>query len=240
MAGRDGEINQLLTGDSFYATEFKAVFPRDTDPYSVLNLVRATSAFVRSIVSFESPYDHFLRGDANALSDTQLRGMNLFFSEKLECFHCHGGFNFSDSSTHVDAVVSSVGYHNNGLYNLDGLGAYPADNTGLFDMTGQRRDMGRFRAPSLRNIVATAPYMHDGSLATLEDVIAHYARGGRLVEQGPYAGDGRLSPFKSEFIRGFELSRTEQADLLSFLGALTDPVVLRDERWGPPARPVAR
>jgi cytochrome c peroxidase len=82
--------------------------------------------------------------------------------------------------------------------------------------------------------------MHDGSLATLEDVIAHYARGGRLVEQGPYAGDGRLSPFKSEFIRGFELSRTEQADLLSFLGALTDPVVLRDERWGPPARPVAR
>lgn len=237
MAGRDREIRQLLKSDGLYATEFPSAFPNDADPYSVLNLVRATSAFVRSIVSFESPYDRFLRGDAEALSDAELRGMEMFFSERLECFHCHGGFNFSDSSTHADAVVTGVGYHNTGLYNLDGNGAYPANNTGLFDMTGQRRDMGRFRAPSLRNIAVTAPYMHDGSIKTLDEVIAHYARGGRLVEGGPLAGDGRRSPFKSEFVRGFELSASEQDDLLAFLRSLTDPVVLNDKRWGPPHTP---
>ena len=160
--------------------------------------------------------------------------MDLFFSERLECFHCHGGFNFTDSTTHADASVDRVGYHNNGLYNVDGNGAYPADNTGLYDMTGNRRDMGRFKAPTLRNVAVTAPYMHDGSLATLDEVIDHYARGGRNLSIGENAGDGRLSPFKSEFIRGFELEEQERADLLAFLDALTDQRVLTDERWSNP------
>jgi cytochrome c peroxidase len=154
--------------------------------------------------------------------------MQLFFSERLECFHCHGGFNFTDSTTHENTRVDSVGFHNTGLYNIDANGAYPAENTGLYDMTGQRRDMGRFRAPTLRNIALTGPYMHDGSIATLEEVIAHYQRGGRLIGDGPYAGDGRLNPFKSEFVRGFELSADERADLLSFLHALTDTSVVQD------------
>ena len=130
--------------------------------------------------------------------------------------------------------MERVGYHNTGLYNVDGLGAYPAENTGLFDMTGQRRDMGRFRAPSLRNIAVTAPYMHDGSIATLDEVIAHYARAGRAVEEGPNAGDGRLNPYKSEFVVGFELSDEEHADLLAFLNALTDENALSNPRWSDP------
>jgi cytochrome c peroxidase len=103
-------------------------------------------------------------------------------------------------------------------------------------MTGKRRDMGRFKAPTLRNIAVTAPYMHDGSIATLEEAIAHYARGGRLIEEGPNAGDGRRSPFKSEFIRGFELTDTELADLIAFLESLTDQRVLSDPRWSDPFR----
>ena len=130
--------------------------------------------------------------------------------------------------------IERVGFHNNGLYNTDDNGAYPENNTGLYDMTGQRRDMGRFKAPTLRNIAVTAPYMHDGSIATLEEVIAHYERGGRLIEAGELAGDGRLSPFKSEFIVGFELSAEERADLLAFLESLTDEAVLTDERWSDP------
>jgi cytochrome c peroxidase len=160
--------------------------------------------------------------------------MDLFFSERLECFHCHGGFNFTDSTTHANTNIDRVGYHNTGLYNLDGNGAYPADNTGLYDMTGVRRDMGRFKAPSLRNVALTAPYMHDGSVATLEDVLAHYERGGRLIEEGPDAGDGRLSPFKSEFVTGFELSAQERSDLIAFLNALTDQSVLTDNRFANP------
>lgn len=80
----------------------------------------------------------------------------------------------------------------------------------------------------------TAPYIHDGSIATLREVIAHYARGGRLIETGPYAGDERLNPFKSEFVRGFELSAAERDALIAFLQALTDAAVLADPRFSNP------
>lgn len=234
MAGREAEIAHLLSTDPVYSALMPKAFPGDADPYSVLNIVRSTSAFVRTIISFRSPYDMFLRGDIDAISKSAQRGMDLFFSERLECFHCHGGFNFTDSTTHANANVDRVGYHNNGLYNVDGNGAYPNDNTGLYDMTGNRRDMGRFKAPTLRNVAVTAPYMHDGSIATLDEVIEHYARGGRLLIDGEFAGDGRLSPYKSEFVRGFELTEEERADLLTFLHALTDERVLTDERWSNP------
>lgn len=234
MAGREADIVALLRTDDYYADAVPQAFPSAADPYSVLNAVRAIAAFVRTIVSFDAPYDRFLRGDRDALDPAAQRGMALFFSERLECFHCHGGFNFTDSTTHADASVERTGYHNTGLYNIAGSGRYPADNVGLFDVTGQRRDMGRFKAPTLRNVAQTAPYMHDGSLATLDDVIDHYARGGRLIEQGPYAGDGRLNPFKSEFLRGFELSAAERADLLAFLQSLSDPTVSANPRWSNP------
>jgi len=234
MSGRDAEIGALLESEPNYRPLAKSAFPDDENPYSVLNAVRAIAAFVRSIVSFGSPYDAYLAGDSNALSPSAERGMALFFSERVECFHCHGGFNFTDSTTHANTDVERVGFHNNGLYNLDASGAYPEDNTGLFDMTGKVRDMGRFKAPSLRNIALTKPYMHDGSIATLADVLDHYSRGGRLTATGENAGDGRLSPFKSEFVDGFELSDSERADLIQFLGSLTDESVLTDERWSNP------
>ncbi len=228
MAGKEQQIVDLLRTDSDYAALTRKAFPDDADPYSIIAVVRSIAAFVRTIISFDSQYDQYINGDERALSEPAERGMNLFFSERLECFHCHGGFNFTDSSTHANAVTESVGYHNTGLYNLDGNGAYPSDNTGLYDMTGVRRDMGRFKAPSLRNVALTAPYMHDGSLLTLEEVLAHYARGGRLIAEGAYAGDGRLSPFKSEFVQGFELSSGERNDLIAFLQALTDSSVISD------------
>lgn len=234
MAGRESDIVAMLSNDVHYASLMREAFPADRNPYSVLNVVRSTSAFVRTIVSFNSPYDAFLRGNVDAIDASAKRGMDLFFSERLECFHCHGGFNFTDSSTHANANVELVGFHNNGLYNVDGNGAYPSDNTGLFDMTGERRDMGRFKAPTLRNIAVTAPYMHDGSVLSLDEVIEHYMRGGRELTEGPYAGDGRLSPYKSEFIRGFELNDNERADLLAFLRALTDQHIIADARWSNP------
>ena len=234
MAGREEDIVAVLRSEPFYRANLQLAFPADSDPASVLNAVRAIAVFVRSIVSFDAPYDRFLRGDASAMSASAQRGMELFFSERLECFHCHGGFNFTDSSTHESATVESIGYHNNGLYNIGGEGGYPPDNTGLHDMTGLPSDMGRFKAPSLRNVAITAPYMHDGSAATLDDVIDHYARGGRQVTDGPYAGDGRHNPYKSTFVKGFEISETERGDLIEFLESLTDRRVLTDERWSNP------
>lgn len=234
MGGREAEVGALLESDENYRVLARSAFPDDDNPYSLLNAIRAISAFVRSIVSYDAPYDRYLAGDAGALSPSAEKGMELFFSERLECFHCHGGFNFSDSTSHANSTVEQVGFHNNGLYNIGANGAYPEDNTGLFDMTGIARDMGRFKAPSLRNISLTAPYMHDGSIATLEEVLLHYARGGRLTGEGPHAGDGRLSPFKSEFVTGFELSDEERISLLDFLDALTDASVQTNERWADP------
>jgi cytochrome c peroxidase len=234
LGGQEDRFADLLRNDSNYSRLVSAAFPRDEDAHSLLNGVRAISAFVRTILGYDSRYDRYLRGDTTALSESEERGMELFFSEQLECFHCHGGFNFTDSTTHANSRVDRVGFHNTGLYNLNGEGAYPVENTGLFDMTGERRDMGRFRAPSLRNIGVTAPYMHDGSIPTLEAVIAHYERGGRLLEEEPFAGNGRLSPFKSEFVTGFELADQERDDLLAFLESLTDESVLYDERFSDP------
>jgi len=234
MSGREDELTAMLRSDKRYAEQLPRAFPADEDPYSIVNVVRSISAFVRTIISIDSPYDHHLNGDEGALGEQALLGMELFFSERLECFHCHGGFNFTDSTTHANANVDRVGYHNTGLYNIDGAGAYPSDNTGLHDMTGKRRDMGRFKAPTLRNIAVTAPYMHDGSVLTLEDAISHYERGGRLIAEGAYPGDGRRNPFKSEFIRGFELSDDEREALLAFLDALTDQAVLADARFSDP------
>lgn len=234
LGGQEGRFAELLRSEERYSRLVREAFPQDEDPHSIVNGLRAISAFVRTILGFDSRYDRYLAGDASALDQAEVRGMDLFFSERLECFHCHGGFNFTDSTTHESTRVDRVGFHNTGLYNLDGEGSYPADNTGLFDMTGMRRDMGRFRAPSLRNIAVTAPYMHDGSIATLEGVIAHYERGGRLIEEGPQAGDGRLSPFKSEFVTGFELTDQERADLIAFLESLTDESLLADARFSDP------
>jgi cytochrome c peroxidase len=235
--GRESEVGDLLQSDERYRKLARAAFPNDENPYSVLNAVRAIAAFVRSINSYNSAYDRYLAGDEAAMTPASVRGMDLFFSERLECFHCHGGFNFTDSTTHQNANVERVGFHNNGLYNLQDAGAYPADNTGLYDMTGVARDMGRFKAPSLRNIALTAPYMHDGSIESLAEVINHYKRGGRLIESGPNRGDGRLSPFRSEFVSGFELSDDEARDLLEFLTALSDETLLTNERWSNPHRP---
>ncbi len=236
LAGRESGVVELLRTDARYSKLVPRAFPDDADPYSILNTVRAIASFARSIVSFDSPYDRYLAGDTNAMSHAQVRGMALFFSEKLECFHCHGGFNFTDSSTHAKAVVEAVGFHNTGLYNIDSNGAYPEDNKGLLELTGKRRDMGRFRAPGLRNIALTAPYMHDGSIATLDAVIDHYQQGGRLIREGPFAGDGSRSPYKSVFVREFELSKSERADLLSFLHALTDATVTKDPALSDPFR----
>ena len=112
-------------------------------------------------------------------------------------------------------------------------GLYP-DSTGLIAFTGRASDMGRFRTPSLRNVAVTAPYMHDGSIATLDAVIDHYAAGGRTIASGPHAGAGGRNPHKSPRMHGFSLSSQQRADLIAFLGALTDINFLRDPRFSSP------
>ena len=142
-------------------------------------------------------------------------------SERLECSHCHSGFNFSQFVTHESVRVEDRAFHITGLYHLDDPRPDSFD-FGLQRVTKNDGDRDKFKAPTLRNVERTAPYMHDGSIATLEEVIDFYAAGGRNIESGPLRGDGRRHPGKSPFIKGFELTADEKADLLSFLRSLTD------------------
>ena len=94
--------------------------------------------------------------------------------------------------------------------------------------------MGRFKAPSLRNVAITAPYMHDGSIATLDGVLDHYAAGGRTIKDGPHAGVGRDNPLKSSFVPGFEMTPEERADLIAFLRSFTDETFLKNPKYSDP------
>ena len=199
-----------------------------------MNLVRALAAFERTLIAGDTPVDRFLAGDEAALAPGARRGLDLFRSARLGCATCHAGWATSDATIAEETPDPAFTFHNTGLYDVGGTGDYPPGGTGLHDATGRAGDMGRFRAPMLRNVAVTAPYMHDGSLETLDEVLDHYARGGRLVESGPWAGDGRDNRFKSPLIRGFTLTAAERADLLAFLDALTDVSFLVDPRWSDP------
>jgi cytochrome c peroxidase len=235
LAGREAEIERLLRRDPRYERLFGAAFPADPAPWSIANLQRALASFQRTLVSFGSPYDRYRNGGvARAISHAAKRGEALFFSERLECFHCHGGVTFSDAVAHERLEKPEFGFHNTGLYNIDGRGAYPADNEGVKEKTGQAADMGRFRTPSLRNVAVTAPYMHDGSIPTLAAVLEHYRAGGRTITDGANRGIGAANPGKSMFVKGFTLNRREKADLIAFLESLTDRRFLADPAHADP------
>jgi cytochrome c peroxidase len=234
---RDGDDAWLgrLNADTTYARLVPAAFP-GTSHLSVSHVTRALAAFERSIVSMRSPYDryHFDRDDT-AISESAKRGEMLFHSRPLSCFTCHAGVHFSDAmSARRDRMPA---FHNTGLYNLAGLLSYPAADTGLHMKTGAAADVGRFKTPTLRNIAVTAPYMHDGSIATLGDVIDHYADGGRTTASGLHRGAGHENPLKDEAVRGFWLTTGQRADLLAFLDALTDTALLTDPRFANPWSP---
>lgn len=220
--------------DITYQTLFTKAFPGDSNPIHLDNIIKALASFGRGLNSFKSPFDQYQAGDGNAISASAKRGMNLFFDEHTECFHCHGGLNFSQSTYDRTQSYADVVFFNNGLYNIDGKGGYPEGGQGIFEITGKASDMGRFRPPTLRNIALTAPYMHDGSIATLSEVIDHYAAGGRLISSGINAGDGRANPYKSSFVRPFSLTAQEKQDLLEFLNTLTDQDFITNPRFANP------
>jgi cytochrome c peroxidase len=235
LAGRERWLLGMLRADATYLPLFTAAFPGEALPVTLANLTRAVASFERTLISGGSPYDRYKNGRIpDAISDAAKRGETLFFGDRLECFHCHGGFNFTQTVDHEGKPAPEVEFHNTGLYNLDGRGAYPADNTGLFELTHRPADMGRFKPPTLRNIAVTAPYMHDGSIATLAEVLDHYAAGGRTLHAGPNAGVGRDNPLKSRSVKGFEITATEKEDVLAFLASLTDEGFLKDPRFQDP------
>lgn len=235
LANRDEELIERLKAEPVYRDLFPKAFPGQRGEISLATIVQALSAFERTIISVDAPYDRYrYGGDIDAISEAAIRGEALFFSEKFECHHCHNNFNLNDNVIHSRAPLGEIAFHNTGLYNIDGKGGYPADNIGIADITGRPEDMGRFKAPSLRNVAVTAPYMHDGSIETLDAVLDHYAAGGRTLSGGPNAGVGHDNPLKSSFVPGFEMTPAERADLIAFLRSLTDERFLSNPKYSDP------
>ncbi|HEY9116088.1 MAG TPA: c-type cytochrome, partial [Bacteroidales bacterium] len=176
-------------------------YNREPDHYVI---ARALATFERSIISGNSPYDqYFFQNKKTALSFQEIAGMELFNSEKTNCFSCHSGFNFSNYS-----------FQNNGLYQ-------EYADMGRFKLTNIETDRALFKVPSLRNVGVTGPYMHDGSMKTLKEVVAHYNSG------------GKNHPHKNEMIKPLNLTEAEQAALIAFLRSLTDYDFVNNKKFRP-------
>jgi cytochrome c peroxidase len=168
-----------------YKQQFQKVFGTDV---TAENIAKAIASFERTVVSGNAPFDKFKAGDAGALSAAAQRGMKLFFG-KAHCSACHSGPNFSDES-----------FHNIGI----GMAAAKPD-LGRYEVTKVAGDKGAFKTPTLREVARHPPYMHDGSLKTLEDVVDHYDKG------------GISNPQLDEEIFALKLTSDEKADLITFL-----------------------
>jgi len=229
VKGNEEKILQKIKEDENY----KQLFAEVKTEIAWINIKKFISLFINSLGSDNSPYDKFVKGDSTALSASEKRGLQLFFSAELKCVSCHGGYNFSTPSV-INEKGDTAFYFNTGLYNVDGKGAYPAYDEGLYQLTKNKADIGKFRVPSLRNLAFTAPYFHDGSAASLTEVIDSYASGGRKTENGIYKGDGAKNPFKHPLINGFSISEADKINLISFLQSLSDTVFINNPAYQNP------
>jgi cytochrome c peroxidase len=182
-------ITTRLKADSTYNSLFTRAFPEEG--VSAQNLARALASFQRVLLRGNSPIDRFRKGERDQASVEAAHGFWLYES-KGGCWRCHSGSNFTDEK-----------FHNTGV----SWGREPLD-LGRFEHTGEQEDRGRFKTPSLRGVELTAPYMHDGSLATLEDVIEFYDRG------------GVRNPNLDSAIKPLNLSSSEKKALVAFLKSL--------------------
>lgn len=180
------DIEKKLNAVPGYKKQFKEVF--GTDTITAENVAKAIAAFERTILSGNAPYDKYEAGDKDALSESAERGMKLFFG-KANCSACHSGSNFTDRA-----------FHNIGI----GMDAEEPDK-GRVEISKLGGDTGSFKTPGLRDIAKSAPYMHDGSLKTLEEVVEHYNKG------------GIKNPYLDEELFPLELTEQEKQDLITFL-----------------------
>jgi cytochrome c peroxidase len=203
LSGRERSLCTQLAADPSYASAFAVAFsaalPGERPPtggtagtVTFAHMVKAIAAFERTLISGRSPFDRYVfDGEHAALSPQAKRGMELFFSVRVGCARCHSGFNFAGNWRDTQGATGPAGFANDGT------------------------SRGPMRVPTLRNIELTAPYMHDGRFATLEEVLEHYSRIGELRHAGAFARYDPRLPRSA-------LSATERAELIAFLDSLTD------------------
>ena len=190
------EIIDRLKSSENYSELSKAAYGRELDAFTI---TRALACFQRALISGDSKFDRYYFLKSNDYSELEKRGMELFFSERTQCSGCHAGSFFTD-------------------YQFYSLGLEDSD-IGLERRTYSEADRGKFKTPTLRNIELTAPYMHNGSMSSLEEVVSFYNTG----------GGGRLT--KDSRVKPMNLSKEEEADLVAFLKTLTDWNFVQNEKF---------
>lgn len=229
LSRSDSSILKQLSADTRYQKWLLQLYPKQDAQMSWERLKYFLTIYVQSINSYNSAYDRFKTGDQNAISASAKLGENLFFSSKFNCSSCHKPPTFGADST----MNYQEHFANIGLYNR-GDGSYPDDDQGLFEVTGKDSDKGKFKTPTLRNLDYTAPYFHDGSATDLNEVLDVFESGGRVVDSGPWKGDGRKNPYKHELIKPIEMSKLDRQHLLDFLQTLNDSTILLEKRFQRP------
>ncbi len=212
MHGDTNTVKSLLQSISIYPPMFKKAF--GSDVVTINNASKAIAQFIRTLISSDSKFDKYLRGEAQ-LSPSELRGFVLFTTEEGgDCFHCHGGSGNPLFTTNL--------FYNNAL---DTVFDDPRDR---FAVTGNLMDKGAYKAPTLRNIEYTGPYMRDGRFTTLEQVIDFYSEG---LLQSPY-----VNPLMHKIMQGgAQLTNNEKIDLISFLKTLNDSTFINNPAYKKPA-----
>jgi cytochrome c peroxidase len=179
-----------VDADPTYRADFQRAFQTGPDAQT---MARALASYVRSIVSGNSLYDRFIKGDATAMTAQQQRGLELF-KGKANCVTCHSGPNFTDEQFHNTGVAYRTG---------------ALRDEGRYAYTHIASDLGAFKTPTLRDVAESAPYMHDGSISTLKDIVDFYDL------------NGIANPYLDPKIHPLHLSDQEKTDLIAFLGALS-------------------
>lgn len=191
LTGREAAVAALLSADPSYVSAFNAAFPEAPNSISINNLIRAIACYERTLISGDSPFDRYVfRGEHDAIDASAKRGVELFYSTRLGCANCHAGFNFTGTVLHRDQRTAAPAFARTGV------GATP------------------MRVPTLRNIDLTAPYMHDGRFATLDQVITHYENANENLQPDIHLPEFKLTP-------------AERRDLRAFLESLTDSEFIR-------------
>jgi cytochrome c peroxidase len=214
MAGSRDGIVRLLAGSDGYRALFAAAFPGR--PIEFAGVVEALACFERTIVGGRSRFDNFVRGDPAVLSEQEILGLDLFRRD-ARCMNCHHSPTFSDGRFH-DLGLSFYGRN--------------TEDGGRYAITGDAKDNGRFRTPTLRNVTQTAPYMHTGAFG-LAGVLNMYNAGMPTIKQYGFQRTDPLFPTKSPHLKPLGLNRQDIADLSAFLGSLEEPT---QHLW-PPALP---
>lgn len=224
-----GPILEVIRSDPSYLGEFREVFGVEPDKLTIDHVVKAIASFERTVVSGDSPFDRYLYGrDPNAMSASAIRGLEIYRT-KGRCQDCHAigqtsatftdnlfhnlGVGFKRIEKNFMPVATAFRKAKEAGKNVDEsiLTTVEASELGRFVVTLRPSDIGRFKTPTIRNAAVTAPYMHDGSIATLEEVIELYDRG------------GDANPLLDSGIRPLNLTPQEKADLVEFMKALTSP-----------------